>query len=126
MGDAGGRATIAPQILAASQCALRLVERRGAGPSHVAGAGAGDYPSALAAEPCAPSPPPPTATNPPVSFFEAVNNAHFNSLAMIDADGTILGVYRKSHIPDGTGCVGAAARACVGRGGGGERRGATT
>lgn len=39
----------------------------------------------------------------PVSFFEAVNNAHFNSLAMIDADGSILGVYRKSHIPDGTG-----------------------
>ncbi|KIZ01828.1 hypothetical protein MNEG_6133 [Monoraphidium neglectum] len=39
----------------------------------------------------------------PVSFFEKVNNAHFNSLAMIDADGSILGVYRKSHIPDGPG-----------------------
>eukprot|EP00882_Tetradesmus_deserticola_P016785 GHRQ01017946.1.p1 GENE.GHRQ01017946.1~~GHRQ01017946.1.p1 ORF type:complete len:223 (+),score=51.67 GHRQ01017946.1:150-818(+) len=39
----------------------------------------------------------------PVSFFERVNNAHFNSLAMIDADGTVLGVYRKSHIPDGPG-----------------------
>ncbi|WIA16080.1 hypothetical protein OEZ85_012805 [Tetradesmus obliquus] len=39
----------------------------------------------------------------PVSFFERVNNAHFNSLAMIDADGSVLGVYRKSHIPDGPG-----------------------
>ncbi|GBF99848.1 N-carbamoylputrescine amidase [Raphidocelis subcapitata] len=39
----------------------------------------------------------------PVSFFESVNSAHFNSLAMIDADGTVLGVYRKSHIPDGPG-----------------------
>jgi len=39
----------------------------------------------------------------PVSFFEKANNAHYNSLAMIDADGTILGVYRKSHIPDGPG-----------------------
>lgn len=38
-----------------------------------------------------------------VSFFERVNNAHFNSLAMIDADGSVLGVYRKSHIPDGPG-----------------------
>jgi N-carbamoylputrescine amidase len=39
----------------------------------------------------------------PVSFFERANNAHYNSLAMIDADGRILGVYRKSHIPDGPG-----------------------
>jgi N-carbamoylputrescine amidase len=39
----------------------------------------------------------------PVSFFEKANNAHYNSLAMIDADGRILGVYRKSHIPDGPG-----------------------
>jgi N-carbamoylputrescine amidase len=39
----------------------------------------------------------------PVSFFERANQAHFNSLAMIDADGTVLGVYRKSHIPDGPG-----------------------
>lgn len=39
----------------------------------------------------------------PVSFFERVNNAHYNSLAMIDADGSVLGVYRKSHIPDGPG-----------------------
>lgn len=39
----------------------------------------------------------------PVSFFERANTAHYNSLAMIDADGSILGVYRKSHIPDGPG-----------------------
>jgi N-carbamoylputrescine amidase len=39
----------------------------------------------------------------PVSFFERANNAHYNSLAMIDADGRVLGVYRKSHIPDGPG-----------------------
>ncbi|MEX2503137.1 MAG: N-carbamoylputrescine amidase [Trueperaceae bacterium] len=39
----------------------------------------------------------------PISFFERANQAHFNSLAMIDADGTVLGVYRKSHIPDGPG-----------------------
>jgi N-carbamoylputrescine amidase len=39
----------------------------------------------------------------PVSFFERANNAHFNALAIIDADGTILGRYRKSHIPDGAG-----------------------
>src|SRR3546814_19816459 len=37
----------------------------------------------------------------PVSFFERANNAHYNSLAMIDADGRRLGVYRKSNIPDG-------------------------
>ena len=39
----------------------------------------------------------------PVSFFERANNAFFNSLAMIDAGGRVLGVYRKSHIPDGPG-----------------------
>ena len=39
----------------------------------------------------------------PVSFFERANNAFFNSLAMIDADGRVLGTYRKSHIPDGPG-----------------------
>lgn len=39
----------------------------------------------------------------PVSFFERDANAHFNSLALIDADGRSLGVYRKSHIPDGPG-----------------------
>ncbi|MEE3625515.1 N-carbamoylputrescine amidase [Nitrospirillum sp. BR 11752] len=39
----------------------------------------------------------------PTSFFERAGNAYFNSLAMIDADGSILGIYRKSHIPDGPG-----------------------
>jgi len=39
----------------------------------------------------------------PVSFFERAGHAHFNSLAMIDADGTVLGLYRKAHIPDGPG-----------------------
>jgi len=39
----------------------------------------------------------------PVSFFEKANTAYFNSLAVIDADGSILGVYRKAHIPDGPG-----------------------
>ena len=37
----------------------------------------------------------------PISFFEKSGNCYFNSLAMIDADGTILGLYRKSHIPTG-------------------------
>jgi len=39
----------------------------------------------------------------PVSFFEQAGRAHFNSLAMVDADGRVLGLYRKSHIPDGPG-----------------------
>jgi N-carbamoylputrescine amidase len=39
----------------------------------------------------------------PVSVFERANNAYYNSLAMIDADGTVLGIYRKSHIPEGPG-----------------------
>ncbi|OEL12801.1 N-carbamoylputrescine amidase [Dichanthelium oligosanthes] len=39
----------------------------------------------------------------PVSFFEEANNAHYNSVAVIDADGTDLGLYRKSHIPDAPG-----------------------
>lgn len=39
----------------------------------------------------------------PISVFERSNNALFNSVAMIDADGTVMGVYRKSHIPDGPG-----------------------
>jgi len=39
----------------------------------------------------------------PVSFFERANTAYYNSLAVIDADGRVLGVYRKSHIPDGPG-----------------------
>lgn len=37
----------------------------------------------------------------PISFFERVGNTQFNSIAIIDADGEILGVYRKTHIPDG-------------------------
>lgn len=41
----------------------------------------------------------------PVSFFEEANNAHYNSVAIIDADGTDLGLYRKSHIPDGSGML---------------------
>lgn len=39
----------------------------------------------------------------PISFFELAGRARFNSIAIIDADGRILGVYRKSHIPDGPG-----------------------
>lgn len=39
----------------------------------------------------------------PISFFEAAGQAHYNSLACIDATGELLGVYRKSHIPDGPG-----------------------
>ncbi|HCZ34216.1 MAG TPA: N-carbamoylputrescine amidase [Holophagaceae bacterium] len=39
----------------------------------------------------------------PVSFFEKDGPHHYNSLAMVDADGALLGVYRKSHIPDGPG-----------------------
>lgn len=37
----------------------------------------------------------------PLSFFERSENCYFNSLAMIDSDGTVLGIYRKSHIPTG-------------------------
>ena len=36
----------------------------------------------------------------PVSFYEREGNSQYNSVAMIDADGTLLGVYRKTHIPD--------------------------
>jgi N-carbamoylputrescine amidase len=39
----------------------------------------------------------------PVSFFERAGHAYFNSIAIIDADGTQLGIYRKSHIPNGPG-----------------------
>ena len=39
----------------------------------------------------------------PVSFFEKDGPNYYNSLAMIDADGQVMGVYRKSHIPDGPG-----------------------
>lgn len=37
----------------------------------------------------------------PVNFFERANNAHYNTIAMVDADGSILGHYRKTHIPGG-------------------------
>ena len=36
----------------------------------------------------------------PVSFFERDGNRLYNTVAMIDADGSLLGVYRKTHIPD--------------------------
>ena len=39
----------------------------------------------------------------PCSWFERANRAFFNSLALIDADGSVLGSYRKSHIPNGPG-----------------------
>src|SRR5215510_5776710 len=39
----------------------------------------------------------------PVSFFERANQAFFNTTAIIDADGEVLGFYRKSHIPNGPG-----------------------
>ncbi len=39
----------------------------------------------------------------PVSFFERAGQAYYNSVALVDADGSILGTYRKSHIPDGPG-----------------------
>ncbi len=39
----------------------------------------------------------------PISFYEKKNYARYNSLAVIDADGSVLGLYRKSHIPDGPG-----------------------
>ncbi len=36
----------------------------------------------------------------PISFYEKDGNVLYNSVAVIDADGTVLGVYRKTHIPD--------------------------
>jgi N-carbamoylputrescine amidase len=39
----------------------------------------------------------------PISFFEHAGRAYFNSIAILDADGSNLGVYRKSHIPNGPG-----------------------
>ncbi|MFN3955798.1 MAG: N-carbamoylputrescine amidase [Pararhodobacter sp.] len=39
----------------------------------------------------------------PVSFYERAGTALFNSVAMIDADGTIMGTYRKTHIPQNPG-----------------------
>lgn len=39
----------------------------------------------------------------PVSFFEKAGPEYYNSIVVFDADGTNLGLYRKSHIPDGPG-----------------------
>jgi len=39
----------------------------------------------------------------PISFFEHAGPVYFNSIAIVDADGTTLGIYRKSHIPNGPG-----------------------
>ena len=39
----------------------------------------------------------------PISFFEKANRVHFNTLAILDADGELLGVYRKTHIPNDIG-----------------------
>ncbi len=39
----------------------------------------------------------------PISFFERCGRTYFNSVAMIDADGSVLGVYRKSHLPNDVG-----------------------
>ena len=39
----------------------------------------------------------------PISFFEKDGPRYYNSVAIADADGSILGLYRKSHIPDGPG-----------------------
>jgi N-carbamoylputrescine amidase len=39
----------------------------------------------------------------PISFFEKKNQACYNTVAIIDADGSVLGTYRKTHIPDGPG-----------------------
>ena len=43
-----------------------------------------------------------TGTVVPVSFFEEAGPSYFNSVAVVE-DGTLLGVYRKAHIPDGPG-----------------------
>src|SRR5579864_2869994 len=39
----------------------------------------------------------------PISMFEQANNLFYNTLVMVDADGTVQGVYRKSHIPESPG-----------------------
>ena len=39
----------------------------------------------------------------PISVFERAGTAHYNTVVMADADGRQLGIYRKSHIPDGRG-----------------------
>ena len=37
----------------------------------------------------------------PTNIFERANNAHFDTNVIIDADGSVLGIYRKAHIPGG-------------------------
>ncbi|TRW14145.1 N-carbamoylputrescine amidase [Glacieibacterium frigidum] len=44
-----------------------------------------------------------TGTYIPTSFFERDGPHYYNSLAMIDDRGAVMGIYRKSHIPDGPG-----------------------
>lgn len=39
----------------------------------------------------------------PISFFEREKDDFYNSIAIIDAGGELLGIYRKTHIPDGPG-----------------------
>jgi len=39
----------------------------------------------------------------PISFFERKNNAYYNAIVVYDVDGTCVGKYRKTHIPDGPG-----------------------
>ena len=39
----------------------------------------------------------------PLSIYERANHATYNSVVIVDADGAVLGTYRKSHIPDGPG-----------------------
>jgi len=39
----------------------------------------------------------------PIPFFEKANNVYFNSVAVIDADGEMMGIYRKTHIPHSPG-----------------------
>jgi N-carbamoylputrescine amidase len=39
----------------------------------------------------------------PLSIYERANNATYNSVVMVNADGSVLGTYRKSHLPDGPG-----------------------
>ncbi len=39
----------------------------------------------------------------PISFFEKAKNVYFNSVAVIDADGEMMGIYRKTHIPHSPG-----------------------
>ncbi len=58
----------------------------------------------------------------PVSIFEREGPHYFNSLVMLDADGKALGVYRKSHIPDGPGYPGSGGSASASAGTSGTRR----